>query len=93
MQAIISVRCVQEFCTGGSLRQALQGDMFGGRLLQRWAPVCRLLEGIASGMDYMHGKRILHGDLNPNNILLNVCLLPSLPFLDKLSISRRMNDG
>jgi hypothetical protein len=35
-----------------------------------------MLEGIASGMDYMHDKRILHGDLNPNNVLLHVCLPP-----------------
>jgi serine/threonine protein kinase len=30
------------------------------------------LEGIAAGMDYMHTKRICHGDLNPNNVLLKV---------------------
>lgn len=68
---------VQEFCTGGSLRQALQGNMFGERLQQRWVPICSMLEGIASGMQHVHSKRICHGDLNPNNVLLQVLLLVS----------------
>jgi serine/threonine protein kinase len=69
---------LQEFCTGGILRQALQGNMFGPQLQQRWLPICSILEGIASGMDYMHAKRICHGDLNPNNVLLHVRPLPLL---------------
>lgn len=68
---------MQEFCSGGSLRQALQAHMFGERLKHRWQPICSILEGIASGMEYMHAKRICHGDLNPNNVLLTV--RPCLP--------------
>ena len=63
---------MQEFCNGGSLRQAISRGMFGKRLRWRWQPIVASLQGIASGMDYMHAKRICHGDLNPNNVLLKV---------------------
>jgi serine/threonine protein kinase len=68
---------VQEFCNGGSLRQALADGMFGVRLRQRWRPILSALEGVAAGMDYMHSKRICHGDLNPANVLLTVRCLPT----------------
>jgi serine/threonine protein kinase len=62
---------VQEFCNGGSLRDALQRRYFTDeRLKQRWAPVTGILIGVAKGMEYIHGKRICHGDLNPSNVLL-----------------------
>ena len=63
---------MQEFCNGGSMRQALSRGLFGGRLRRRWQPIILSLKSIASGMDYMHAKRICHGDLNPNNILIKV---------------------
>ena len=37
-----------------------------------WATTMRAIKGIASGMQYVHGKRICHGDLNPSNVLLKV---------------------
>lgn len=64
------VAAVQEFCNGGSMRQAISRGMFGKRLRRRWRPIVAALESIASGMDYMHAKRFCHGDLNPNNVLL-----------------------
>jgi Protein kinase domain len=61
----------QEFCNGGSLRQALQRGYFSARKMAgRWAPLTGVLRGIAEGMAYVHSKRICHGDLNPANILL-----------------------
>ena len=50
----------------------MEGGLYGAALTRRWRPILSLLEGMASGMDYMHAKRICHGDLNPNNILLKV---------------------
>jgi serine/threonine protein kinase len=43
---------------------------------KRWKPLVGVLLGITKGMDYMHSKRICHGDLNPSNILLKVRLHP-----------------
>ena len=64
---------VQEFCNGGSLRQALEKRHFtAARMPARWAPTMAILRGTAAGMAYMHSKRICHGDLNPSNILLKV---------------------
>jgi hypothetical protein len=34
-----------------------------------------VLRDVAAGMNYMHAKRICHGDLNPSNILLKVKIL------------------
>eukprot|EP00892_Ulva_mutabilis_P000885 jgi/Ulvmu1/10798/UM069_0033.1 len=67
---IFKLCLVQEFCNGGSLRNAISRGMFGPRLRWRWQPIMTALKDIAAGMDYMHAKRICHGDLNPNNILL-----------------------
>ena len=71
---------MQEFCNGGSLRQALQKAYFSvAKLPLRWPVITGVLRGIAEGMAYVHSKRICHGDLNPNNVLLKVrlrlCLL------------------
>ena len=64
---------MQEFCNGGSLREAVSSGAFSSETLpKRWKPLMKLLMGIAGGMEYVHGKRILHGDLNPSNILLKV---------------------
>jgi tRNA A-37 threonylcarbamoyl transferase component Bud32 len=30
------------------------------------------MHGIAAGMQYVHSKRICHGDLNPSNVLVKV---------------------
>ena len=61
---------IQEFCNGGSLRQALQRQYFtDARLKDRWTPVTSVLISITQGMSYIHAKRICHGDLNPSNVL------------------------
>ena len=61
---------LQEFCNGGSLRDALAGGAFRTQSLpQRWLPLLAILRDVARGMAYMHAKRICHGDLNPSNVL------------------------
>jgi serine/threonine protein kinase len=66
---------VQEFCNGGSLRDALAAGYFKTQCMpQRWAPMVGVLSDIARGMEYMHAKRICHGDLNPSNVLFKVRL-------------------
>jgi tRNA A-37 threonylcarbamoyl transferase component Bud32 len=67
------VAWLQEFCNGGSLRQALvSGALQSPALRRRWPVVTGVLADIADGMHHIHGKRICHGDLNPSNILLKV---------------------
>ncbi|KXZ54284.1 hypothetical protein GPECTOR_5g371 [Gonium pectorale] len=62
---------VQEFADGGTL-----GNLYGNKDL--WPrigepdlpAVLSLGLGIARAVAYLHSKRIIHGDLNPNNVLL-----------------------
>ena len=66
----------QEYCNGGSLRASLVSGSFAEhsahRLRHHWRTVMHAAKGIAAGMQYVHGKRICHGDLNPSNILIKV---------------------
>ena len=71
--AVFKFYLVQEYCNGGTLRQALHSRYFTAQKTpQRWEAAAGILRGVAAGMDYMHGKRICHGDLNPSNVLLKV---------------------
>ncbi|KAG2434728.1 hypothetical protein HXX76_007618 [Chlamydomonas incerta] len=62
---------IQEFADGGPL-----GGLYGHRAL--WlspgvvnlAAILPLALGIARALEHLHSKRIVHGDLNPNNVLL-----------------------
>jgi serine/threonine protein kinase len=64
---------MQEFCVGGSLAKLLSGDYLltpaGGVNISR---VLTILRHVASGMAYMHKLRMVHGDLNPSNIVLQI---------------------
>jgi serine/threonine protein kinase len=66
---------MQEYCDGGSLRGLLtQGAFAQADAPDAWSTVMHAAKGIAAGMQYVHGKHICHGDLNPSNILLKVWL-------------------
>lgn len=61
-----SISMVSPWCENGSLAAYLQkhkGITVSDRL--------RLLQDVSSGLHYLHGIRMVHGDLTPNNVLLN----------------------
>ena len=63
---------MQEYCNGGSLRQATTQGLCAPTVERHWRTLMSLLIDVAQGMAYIHSKRICHGDLNPANVLLKV---------------------
>ncbi|KAG2491887.1 hypothetical protein HYH03_009839 [Edaphochlamys debaryana] len=63
---------VQEFCDGGSLRHAIEARSFlspsTGTPQMEW--VLQMSREVAAGLQYLHEHNIIHGDLNPANVLL-----------------------
>ncbi|PNH04398.1 Raf serine/threonine-protein kinase phl [Tetrabaena socialis] len=62
---------VQEYCDGGPLR-SLYGarHIWGGGGAVDMPSILGIALGIARAVAHLHSKRIIHGDLNPNNVLL-----------------------
>ncbi|KXZ54286.1 hypothetical protein GPECTOR_5g373 [Gonium pectorale] len=62
---------VQEFADGGPLRTLYGSKDLWRRVGEPNLPaVVALGLGIARALSHLHSKRIIHGDLNPNNVLL-----------------------
>ncbi|GLI67931.1 hypothetical protein VaNZ11_012259 [Volvox africanus] len=62
---------VQEFCDAGSLANALDARAFHDPSgMPNLALTLCALADIARGMAHIHSRSIIHGDLNPTNILL-----------------------
>ncbi|KAG2488950.1 hypothetical protein HYH03_012569 [Edaphochlamys debaryana] len=62
---------VMEFADAGPLRR-LYGtkDIWGGPDNVNMPAILSLALGIARALSHLHSKRIVHGDLNPNNVML-----------------------
>ncbi|GIL63599.1 hypothetical protein Vafri_17636 [Volvox africanus] len=63
---------IQEYCDGGSLRTAILKRKFfdskkGEPRMEMILDTCMELTG---GLMHLHERNIIHGDLNPNNVLL-----------------------
>lgn len=64
---------LQEYCNGGSVQSHLAEGAFAQESMSNtWGTIMTAIKCIASGMQYMHSKRVCHGDLNPSNILMKV---------------------
>lgn len=61
---------VMEFMERGSV-QSLQKDLSGP---PPWPLVFRLAHQVAVGMNFLHSRELMHHDLKPSNVLLNVDL-------------------
>ncbi|EFJ49343.1 hypothetical protein VOLCADRAFT_104447 [Volvox carteri f. nagariensis] len=63
---------IQEYCDGGTLKDALDGSRFTNPEtgMSYTETAVRVAIEIASGMSYIHNRNIIHGDLKPANILL-----------------------
>ncbi|KAG2431146.1 hypothetical protein HXX76_009676 [Chlamydomonas incerta] len=72
VREVTKLYLVQELCTGGSLRAALQegvaGCVLAGGLFRLLA--LRLALDAALGVRQLHACRLVHGDLRPENVLL-----------------------
>jgi len=64
------VKILMEYCEGRSL------DAVGKQMKERGGVVSetiygRLAEGILQGLNYLHGKKTIHRDIKPQNVLLS----------------------
>ena len=60
---------VLELCAGGSLSDRFKQPVKPGA--PNFKEIRRIAVEIARGMDYIHGKGLLHGDLSANNIMFD----------------------
>lgn len=60
-----------EYMTNGSLREKIDEPYFRAKKLPKLR--VKILYEIIEGMLYLHGKNILHRDLNSGNILVWYC--------------------
>ena len=89
------MRYLQERCNGGSLRHAIDSGAFASGTRPCWQCALALLSDIATGMAYMHARRICHGELEPSNILLHYDKQAHSSLLDalcKCAVSAKVNN-
>ncbi|XP_012703468.1 cysteine-rich receptor-like protein kinase 15 isoform X2 [Setaria italica] len=71
---------VYEYMANGSLDNFISGTGTG-RLFLDWPARSRIMKGVAEGLLYLHkhcGLHVIHGDLKPSNILLDLNLHPKI---------------
>ncbi|GLC56034.1 hypothetical protein PLESTB_001057400 [Pleodorina starrii] len=61
---------VQEYCDGGPLRKLVQSQYLQTSNGPNMLVICALALELAQALAHLHSKNVIHGDLNPNNVLL-----------------------
>ncbi|MBW4679623.1 MAG: serine/threonine protein kinase [Microcoleus vaginatus WJT46-NPBG5] len=79
---------VMDYCEGGTLRSLLEQDS-----ALNLAEGLRLTIGILAGLDYTHQRGIIHCDIKPENILLNLGNAGWLPRLSDFGIAQRVREA
>ncbi|KXZ56488.1 hypothetical protein GPECTOR_1g437 [Gonium pectorale] len=71
---VFQLHILQEFCSGGSLKEALESrGVLGGGVLAGGvsaAVALRLAFDVAAGLRHVHATGIVHGDVSAGNVLL-----------------------
>ena len=57
---------VMDYCSGGTLRDLIEGE----QSLVTWVQGMALLRGVLQGLSHAHKQNIIHCDIKPENILL-----------------------
>ncbi|XP_055356390.1 mitogen-activated protein kinase kinase kinase 19-like [Paramacrobiotus metropolitanus] len=65
-----SVEYLMDYCSGGDLASLLGSSKSKEYQLDQLEALCYVTQ-IIDGIQYLHDKKIIHGDLKPGNILLN----------------------
>ncbi|XP_066337587.1 cysteine-rich receptor-like protein kinase 44 isoform X3 [Miscanthus floridulus] len=63
---------VEEYMPNGSLAKITHESQID------WPSLCRIFEGVAQGIHYLHKQHIVHMDLKPGNILLDSDMNPRI---------------
>ncbi|KAL2926221.1 hypothetical protein RDABS01_019717 [Bienertia sinuspersici] len=69
---------IYEYVSNGSLANARYRKSGSSPCHIPWAVRLRIAKGVARGLSYIHEKKHVHGNLKPNNILLDVDMEPKI---------------
>lgn len=81
---------IYEYVSNGSLANARYRKSGSSPCHMPWSVRLRIAKGIARGLNYIHEKKHVHGNLKPNNVLLDADMEPKISDfgLERLSMGK-----